>query len=730
MTQQIQEIDKTYNRIIGALDRKALKNAFDLLQTFIAGNQVYAFQNKLDTLQETYRYMLRYRMEGISDPMQEQIYRQLQADAYELADAIRLEVLTPVSSRTYYAKRRTVALQPPLSFEQCNKQICLLYEGKAHKELEDCQTTLFNGLWTAGFLNAETYDAVRDLIYEPFLPFTTGCQVVSALLMGLQEFFDKKKLLLLFDTANHTDEEIRVRAFIAILITLYTYRQRITLYPQVDERLAALAEAPGFTETVRTIILRFILARETEKITRKLQNEIIPEMLKMSPKISQKLNLKDITPEQFGQEMNPEWENLFADSQLESKIKEFGELQQEGADIMHSTFIHLKHFPFFHETSNWFVPFTTDYSAFNNPVNPIEGTEKQVLETMTFAGFMCNSDKFSLYFSMMQLPKEARKMMMTQFNAEATAMIQQKKEEIIHKYGKTEIIAGQYIQDLYRFFKLYPSHLDFTDIFTLPLDFHNLQALRPYISDKESLTTIAEYYLRKNYFNDALTVFNRLAEADPDNPTLFQKIGYCKEMADDFQGALEAYLHADLLEAGSKWLTRRIAGCYRSLKQPEEALKYYRRYEAMAPDNLSVQISIGHCHLELKDYSEALKCFFKVDYLDSKSHKAWRPIAWCSFLTGKYDQARNYYKKIIAHQPSEQDWLNAGHTEWALQNIKGALYCYEEAVRKANGGFQAFLELFNQDIPDLLIAGIDLSEVPLMLDLLKYIDNGELTIEN
>ena len=405
-------------------------------------------------------------------------------------------------------------------------------------------------------------------------------------------------------------------------------------------------------------------------------------------------------------------------------------MQQEGADIMHSTFIHLKHFPFFHETSNWFVPFTTDYSAFNNPANPIDGTEKQVLETMTFAGFMCNSDKFSLYFSMMQLPKEARKMMMTQFNAEATAMIQQKKEEIIHKYGKTEIIAGQYIQDLYRFFKLYPSHLDFTDIFTLPLDFHNLQALRPYISDKESLTTIAEYYLRKNYFNDALTVFNRLAEADPDNPTLFQKIGYCKEMADDFQGALEAYLHADLLEAGSKWLTRRIAGCYRSLKQPEEALKYYRRYEAMAPDNLSVQISIGHCHLELKDYNEALKCFFKVDYLDSKSHKAWRPIAWCSFLTGKYDQARNYYKKIIAHQPSEQDWLNAGHTEWALQNIKGALHCYEEAVRKANGGFQAFLELFNQDIPDLLIAGIDLSEVPLMLDLLKYIDNGELTIEN
>lgn len=130
---------------------------------------------------------------------------------------------------------------------------------------------------------------------------------------------------------------------------------------------------------------------------------------------------------------------------------------------------------------------------------------------------------------------------------------------------------------------------------------------------------------------------------------------------------------------------RRIAGCYRTLKQPEEALKYYHRYEAFNPDDLSIQICIGHCHLELKNYNEALKYYFKVDYLDNKSTKAWRPIAWCSFLTGKYDQARNYYKKIMDNQPNTQDFLNAGHTEWALQNIKGALAFYKKAVEKESG---------------------------------------------
>ena len=37
---------------------------------------------------------------------------------------------------------------------------------------------------------------------------------------------------------------------------------------------------------------------------------------------------------------------------------------------------------------------------------------------------------------MMQLPEEAKKMMMNQFDSQATEMIQQNKEELISKRGK------------------------------------------------------------------------------------------------------------------------------------------------------------------------------------------------------------------------------------------------------------------------------------------------------
>ena len=102
----ITEINKTYNRIIGSLDALELKNAFDHIQGLMAGCRDYFAQDRLDELQNTYRYLLRYRMEGAKDPMQDQIYRDLRASAYELADAVRNRVLATESPLAYYSRRR------------------------------------------------------------------------------------------------------------------------------------------------------------------------------------------------------------------------------------------------------------------------------------------------------------------------------------------------------------------------------------------------------------------------------------------------------------------------------------------------------------------------------------------------------------------------------------------------------------------------------------------------
>ncbi|MDR2776416.1 MAG: tetratricopeptide repeat protein [Tannerella sp.] len=718
-----QEIQVIYEQTVNSLDKRELKTAFDALYNLTAGLRTYMFQDELNNLQETYKQLLHYYTEGTRDPMQAKIYNELTASAYELADKIRLHILTRMSSGLYYSVRRTS--ETHTEDEDIARLINIIissYEINNSKSAEDAVSRLFKRIWTSGYLT-EKEMTILNVTVNPDKSHawnTTGktemsvlnCQIVSSLTLGLQEVFDKRKLHLLTIAAESDDHEVKIRAYTGLLITLYLYKRRIGCLPEIRHRLDALAEKPDFTKIVQMIILRFILSRETEKISNKIRDEIIPEMMKLQSKF----NPYTSSPENTGGEMNPEWMEKLSGGKLGKKIEEFNKLQEEGADIMHSTFLHLKNFPFFNEISNWFIPFIKTHSLL-----PEEDIVLKSLEMITNVGFMCNSDLYSLYFSIKQIPESSRRMMIGQLESRLSELKQQRMAELQTKNDYIERIVGQYVQDLYRFYKLYMRRHEFNDIFSLPLDFHNIPVMGAYFSDRNDLMNIADNYLCKNYFDDALILYERLSEAsEKSDETLYQKTGYCKQMTGNYEGALADYAKAEIINPESKWLLRRIAQCYRAIKRPEKAINYYLQYEKLEPENLSVLLSIGSCCLDMKNYSEALKYYFKADYLDAEGNKAWRPIAWCSFLTGKYVQARNYYNKILSYKPDTQDYMNAGHTEWVLQNIKDALELYRKSIETIKGGYEKFRVEFNRDIPELTAAGIETFEIPLLLDKLRY----------
>jgi len=280
--------------------------------------------------------------------------------------------------------------------------------------------------------------------------------------------------------------------------------------------------------------------------------------------------------------------------------------------------------------------------------------------------------------------------------------------------------ARLYIQDLYRFYKLFYRHNDFDDIFEIEPEFYRIPSIAQFISNMESQTIIGEYYFQKNHFTEAIEIFEQLLQENPNNETFLQKKGYCLQMSGNMEEALSAYLKAELINSNNSWTIKKLAYCYRVLKQPQEALEYYRKAAAFNPDSLSIQLIIGHCYLELKDYSEALKSYFKVEYLSKNKEKAWRPIAWCSFLTGKYNEATDYYAKILEGSPNAIDYLNAGHVKLAMGNNKEALNLYHKALNSQGDSLEKFLESFTADIPDLLQAGVKPENIPILLDCLKY----------
>ncbi|SRR5690554_1335278 len=318
------------------------------------------------------------------------------------------------------------------------------------------------------------------------------------------------------------------------------------------------------------------------------------------------------------------------------------------------------------------------------------------------------------------MPENYRKMMIGQLGAEGDEIKKMKEEErALNPFQKEEIIIKQYIQNLYRFFKIFPRRSEFTDIFELPLNYHEIEPFFPIVRQPKHLEHIALYYFEKNNFNEAVTAYSLLAKSGNTKSETWQKIGYAKQMMGDIQGALDAYLHADLMEENNTWILNRVAYCYRVLKDPQTALEYYRRLEQFRPDDLTIQLNIGHCFLELKRYDDAINNYFKVELLDNNNSRAWRPIAWCAFLSRKFDVARDYYTRIIEKNPTTHDYLNAGHVALCLDNIKRGVEFYTLSMEKA-GGMSAFKTLLYDDEEELKQAGVDTTILPIILDKIRY----------
>jgi len=728
-----QEIQSYFQEIQSSLNRKQLKQAFDTLAVLISKLQNYQLKEHLFELEDHYKMMLAYLIKGIHDPQQEKIYHDLIRSIYQLTDQTSSLIKMQNAWSFFYEKKKNLSFYVPESSLQLKETLDDLlgkialaellkddadneeYLRTLEKEKETIEQKIFYKIWLSDTWGSDEKKMWSENVSNKLYPKELVSLIISAVTLNLEELFDERKAFFLMETCENDQEEIRQRAVTGLLLFLRRYSDRLFLYPSLQSRIAHLSEDRRFCHDLRNTILQFILSRETEKITKKIKEELLPGMMKISPNLQNKIKLDDLLNDSGFDEKNPEWQNILEESGLADKLQEFSELQMEGADVMHSSFTHLKNYPFFNEVSHWFLPFMSRSETNQDP------DLKGLLTLLTESTILCNSDKYSFFFSISGMPESYRKMMTSQFSAESSAMQEMAKEELPGGEQKIHPAARQYIQDLYRFFKLYPQVRDLEDIFDSKPDFYKNSAIFDLISGSDDLMIIAEHYFNRNYFKEAGDIFQKLLDRNPNNEMLFQKKAYCLQMEGDLNAALNYYLKAELLNPNNSWTIRKIAHCYRSLKQDEDALLYYRKAEAINPDNLSIQLNIGHCYLDLKKYDEALKSYFKVEYLTDKKEKAWRPIAWCSFLVGRYDQAMGYYQKILeSTKPNFIDYLNAGHTRLALGNFKEAIDLYALSLKDPANSLEKFREAFSNDMPDLIHAGISENYIPFILDMLMY----------
>lgn len=720
------EIEKCYRELISHVAEKRLMPAFHHLHTLLELCPIGEYSDRCRTLETTYQYMLQYALSGTKDKEQAKIYNQLRIDILELADGVREALFTQYSQTFLYAyKKGNLNVPAPTEAEIRTRlsaeSMAILREDfsenkEALRSREAFGNQVFDMLWLNDKLSEQQLHEITDLCSDEELYWCDQCLMISALTLSLMRVFDERKFMILIDTYElSANEQVKQRAITGFVICAYLHNNRLPIYSHLHDRSIAWVQRSEVSSNLQNIFLQIIRSKETEKITKQINEVILPEMAKITPIIHEKLKLDDwMKTGKPTMEENPEWQNLIDKNGISDKMQQFSEMQLEGSDVFLGTFKEMKSFSFFNETANWLRPFDLHSETPTFFANQLSNS---LFHNVLSSPIFCNSDKYSMVISLAHIPDDQKQMLTQSFQTEAENL-KEMGADMSQPDGamKRENISNQYIQDLYRFLKLGRHKIDFIDIFNLKLYFHQSYYIGSLPGKENILRTVGELYFKKEFHEEAKSVFELLLESQPNNTELLQKCGFCCQKAGDYERALSYYEKSDTIQTGNIWTIKKIAACHKYLRNTEQALHYFKEAEQINPEDLNTQLNIGHCLLEMEQYEEALNTFFKIEYLSGSDKKVWRPIAWCALSIGKLPQAEKYGSKIAEEERDQHDWMNLGHIQLALGNLSEAVNCYANCLKKLDGDAKRFAEMMEEDKSLLQKNHVDETLLPLVVD--------------
>jgi len=731
------DIDSTFLSLCNLVYANRLKEALNQLGLLMEGMHVADFTLQYEELNQTYRMLLEYNFRGVPDPQRNTIFGKLKVSLLELADKVRQQAFAQTGMHIYQIKSQIEKVKENAKEEATRRIDNYSFELEYTKLLNDSALSdqnggdgsiptvspkLFQLMWLTDKYTDTDLQLIKAIRESVSLPWYEKCMAVSAITLSLINCFDKEKFTVLVEFYKDRQPQVWQRAFAGLIVAVFIYDKRLEIYPSIRAQFDHFKDSEDFSSDLNNFLLQILKSLETENITKTFREEILPDVKKFESKIREKLDIDNIINSELIEDKNPDWEQIFEDSpDLLNKIEKMSEMQMEGLDLFMGTFAMLKNFDFFREISNWFRPFYKENETAVSSVGDEVQGKLEFLSGLEDSFYMCNSDKYSFCFNIRHLPDEQGRNIVSLFNMEAESMREISSEDkLLNKPGKDAFIFTQYIQDLYRFFKLHPFRNDFRDIFSLKWNISDNWLLQNLSDNTLILRNAAEFLFRKLHYSEASNLFLVLSQKTEPDQAVFEKLAYCFQMMGIYKLALENYKRADLFDTNRLWSLKKIIFCYRKLGDNESALKWCLEAAALEPEDAYIQTMLGNCYLDLHQFETALDHYFKAEILSPENKKVLRPIAWCCFVLNKLDLATTYFQLILEGEPTTIDLINAGHVELCIGNKPKAMERYMAAISSGGISLPQFTETLDFDKRYLITNGVDPTEIQLITDYLRF----------
>ena len=728
--------NETLSQIIDLIEQRRLGRAVNALENFLLSHpSLKRDMESLMALQNDFNLMTDYWQRGFNDPEREQVYSQLLKRLYVLATNIMTRdkmansrFLTSVHNRPRHIRKDWTMSNVRHQLEDFVSDVAMLEletddnrQERRKQVYQDHQLLmhdLFDYILTSRLWKESLGEAFTDILLSPTIDTNDQQLIVSAITLSALNAFGFNKFSVLMNVfMKTTDPAIRQRALVGWVLCID--ESKVSLYPEMAEMINKACEDETCRNELTELQMQLFYCMEAEQDQKKIHDEIIPDILKGSNIKVTRHGLEEVDDDTLEDILHPDTSERNME-RMEESMKQMATMQKEGSDIYFGGFAQMKRMPFYNELSNWFVPFFPQHPAISNIWENTKG--KKFLQIITQIGAFCDSDKYSFVLAFEQVLKQfPTKMLKMIENGEASPLPLGGMIEL-EEQRQPAFIRRMYLQNLYRFFRLYPMRSEFAS----PFDDREkyLFFANPLFGKnklQENMTEVAAFLMKHRKNDEALSVLSNcdLAANTFDYNMLMGNL-LMRMPLDTELSATEYFRHAlDLRPDSEKALSGYARAQFR-YHHYETALTSYEKLMKLKPEHTGFMLNAAICMTNLQKNEEALKLLFKLDYEQPDNHKVKRVLAWVLTMSKRYEQAGKAYQQLLSQEkPEPVDMLNYGYCLWFQGDIMEAIVHFKQFLL-TNGDENYNLEQEFMGTEHSLIASHNITdtEIYLMLDTL------------
>ena len=687
-------------------------------------------QERFQQICNDYRLMLDFLLRGFRDTERDRLYSQLIVRFDQLVADTDMNMQTENSQMFANIKKNPAAFSA--QHDEVYGRLEAFVTDMAMTELEEeaiqdlkqkdlyerhysFMSKLFEHIWLSSQWSDDDMAAYERLLLSPTIERNDIMLILSAVFLANSQCFDARKTLLMVNiSAKATDEHIRQRALVGWALTL---DERMSLYPQLTDAIREYCGNDGNTQQLVELQKQLYFCLNAERDNEAIQKDIMPDIIKNSNLNITRFGIEEKDEDTLQNILNPEAQEEAIDK-VEQSFRKMVEMQKAGSDIYFGGFSQMKRFSFFFQTANWFAPFDVNHPA----IKHVTGSGKQTafIQALLKSGPFCDSDKYSFVLAMSnvfdRLPDNIKEMM----NGESMF-------EVYNASQDTEspvYIRRMYLQDLYRFFKLYTNKQLLHNPFNSQ---HGKRGTALFIDHSvfcgtiadDRYTEIGQFLLRRNNTREAWSMIERLREIQSDS--LLELRAQCLYMQGKGEEAEMLYRKVVEKNPDDAKAISALAKITFQTGRYDEAVEYYKHLQQQYPDKLSYQLNYCVALSKTPQVAESIETLYRLYYENPDNHNVLRVLAWNLLVAKRTEQAGTEYEKLlqIGDQKAE-DWLNAGYYYLIVRNVEKAVDMFRRYVEESKSAQDARHLIGRQIAADadvLLENGIDKIEMQLIVDL-------------